>query len=138
MSSHTYPGQHACTLFICGEAVRSRHTRCSSSSSSSSCWGHFWNLPMCSFSEVCSKVARFFNIIKTQVTVCRGVFKSCQILQTHLPSNISRIVFKEVCSKRCVQRGVIKEVCSKRCVSKEVCSKRCLEQFSGNVTWGVI
>ncbi len=24
---------------------------------------HFWNLPMRSFSEVCSKVTRFFNII---------------------------------------------------------------------------
>ena len=24
---------------------------------------HFWNLPMCRFSEVCSKVARFFNSI---------------------------------------------------------------------------
>ncbi len=24
---------------------------------------HFWNLPKCSFSEVCSRVARFFNSI---------------------------------------------------------------------------
>ena len=48
---------------------------------------HFWNLPMCSFLEVCSKVARFFK-----------------------PT--SQVTFPEVRSKRCVQRGVLKKVCS--------------------------
>ncbi len=59
---------------------------------------------MCSFSEVRSKVARFFLSSQNQVTLWRGVFKSCQIYETHLPSNI----FKKVCSKRCVQSGVLK------------------------------
>ncbi len=48
-------------LFISGEAARSRHARCCFSSCC--CWGDLFWFPMCSFSEVCSKVARFVNII---------------------------------------------------------------------------
>ncbi len=70
-------------------------------------WTTFGTYPCAAFQRCVQKLPDFFYPLKTQVTLWRGVFKSCQIFSTHLPSNISRNVFKKVCSKRCVQRGVL-------------------------------
>ncbi len=74
----------------------------------------FW-FPMCSFSEVCSKVARLANIIsKPKQHFAKVCSRFAGFLKTHPSSNISRGAFKEICSKRCI------------------------EHTSGNVTWEVI
>ncbi len=60
--------------------------------------GHFWNLSMCSFSELCSKVARFFNIfskLKKHFAEVRS-----RVARFYRPT--SQAIFPEVCSKRCV------------------------------------
>ncbi len=83
--------------------------------------GHFWNFSMCSFSEVYSKVARFFlssqnpsNTLERCVQELPDFWNPCSKFQ---------LTFPEVRSKRCV---------------KEVCSKRCVEHTSGNVISKVI
>ncbi len=88
-------GRHYVPLiFTCGEAGRSRHAQCCCSSC---CWGDHFGLPMY-FQKRC---------------VQRGLLPC--------PCALKKGVFREMCSKRCVQRGVFRQVRSERCERTSKC-----------------